>query len=227
MNKIKEFFKGSGKYFIILAIITIISADIYVIINKFTVKSDMWDYSYGVYRDRTELYYQGAKNDLVKAVDDYIDSIAPNSCLNGIRLVELCDKYNFDIKFALAQGQLESHFGTQGIASKTNMVWNVKAYDDKSAEDIIKDGGYRKHPDESIEPYLICLYKNYLVDGKTEKDMFISFTDMNGNRYASNPNYEENLWNIYNRIDKETDLTELINKFRKYKMICGKFDNKF
>ena len=179
-------------------------------------------YSYTVYRDRVELNYQGAKDDLVDLVESYIDSIAPSSCLNGIRLVELCDKYNFDIKFALAQGQLESHFGTMGIAAKTNSVWNVKAYDGKSAEQIIKDGDGKIHPDDSIEPYIKLLMSNYFVNGKTERDMLDKFVDVNGKRYATNPNYEEQLRSIYDKIGKETNIDELVSEFHKYKIITGK-----
>lgn len=182
-------------------------------------------YSYEVYRDRIELHYQGAKDALVDAVDHYIDSIAPGSSLNGIRLVEVCDEYEFDIKFALAQGQLESHFGTEGTAAKTNMVWNVGAFDNKSAEDIINDKNENtapKHPDNSIEPYIKLLYSTYFVDGKTEKDMFINYVDKNGKRYASNPQYEKILLGIYERIGKETNIDELIMEFKKYKIITGK-----
>ena len=183
------------------------------------------DYSYLIWRDRTELNYQGAKDDLVDIVDHYIDSIAPGSCLNGIRLVEVCEEYDFDIKFALAQGQLESHFGTEGVAAKTNMVWNVGAYDNKSAEDIINDKNKNtapSHPDESIEPYIKLLYANYLVNGKTEKDMFDNYVDAAGKRYASNVNYEKILYGIYERIGKETKIDQAIADFKRYKTLSGK-----
>ena len=183
------------------------------------------DYSYLIWRDRTELNYQGAKDDLVDIVDNYIDSIAPGSCLNGIRLVEVCEEYDFDIKFALAQGQLESHFGTEGVAAKTNMVWNVGAYDNKSAEDIINDKNKNtapSHPDESIEPYIKLLYANYLVNGKTEKDMFDNYVDAAGKRYASNVNYEKILYGIYERIGKETKIDQAIADFKRYKTLSGK-----
>lgn len=183
------------------------------------------DYSYLIWRDRTELNYQGAKDDLVDIVDNYIDSVAPGSCLNGIRLVEVCEEYDFDIKFALAQGQLESHFGTEGIAAKTNMVWNVGAFDNKSAEDIINDKNKNtapSHPDESIEPYIKLLYAKYLVDGKTEKDMFDNYVDIDGKRYASNVNYEKILYGIYERIGKETKIDQAIAEFKRYKTLSGK-----
>ena len=193
--------------------------------NGTSIIGGVKDYAYEVYRDRTELHYQGAKDALVDVVDAYIDSIAPGSGLNGIRLVEICDEYDFDIKFALAQGQLESHFGTEGVAAKTNMVWNVGAYDNKSAKQIIKDGNKNtapSHPDESIEPYIKLLYAKYLVNGKTEKDMFINYADSTGRRYASNPNYERALLGIYERIGKYTDIDAKIQEFRKYKIITGK-----
>lgn len=220
MEKIKRI-----KGYLITAIIAIACSTILTIgVHNSNLKY-MKDYSYEVYRDRMELHYEGVKDALVEAVDHYIDSIAPGSCLNGIRVVEICNEYEFDIMFALAQGQLESHFGTEGIAAKTNMVWNVGAFDNKSAEDIIKDKNKNtapSHPDKSIEPYIKLLYSTYLVDGKTEKDMFINYVDKNGKRYASNPNYERSLLGIYERMKKETNIDELIMEFKKYKIITGK-----
>lgn len=209
---------------VITAIIAIACSTILAIRVHNTSSVDK-DYSYLIWRDRTELNYQGAKDDLVDIVDHYIDSIAPGSCLNGIRLVEVCEEYDFDIKFALAQGQLESHFGTEGVAAKTNMVWNVGAYDNKSAEDIINDKNKNtapSHPDESIEPYIKLLYASYLVDGKTEKDMFDNYVDKDGKRYASNVNYEKILYGIYERIGRETKIDQAIADFKRYKTLSGK-----
>ena len=64
-----------------------------------------------------ELKLQGLKYDLVEAVDNYIQYVGPGSCLNGLVLVEAYELYNVDLKFALAQGHIESHFGTKGIAA--------------------------------------------------------------------------------------------------------------
>lgn len=224
MERIKRI-KGYLITAVITAVIAITCSTILAIRVHNTIPEYTKDYSYEVYRDRIELHYEGAKDALVDAVDHYIDSIAPGSCLNGIRVVEICDQYEFDIMFALAQGQLESHFGTEGIAAKTNMVWNVGAFDDKTAEDIINDKNEStapKHPDKSIEPYIKLLYSTYFVDGKTEKDMFINYVDKNGKRYASNPNYESSLLGIYERMGRETNIDELITEFKKYKIITGK-----
>ena len=213
------------KGYVITAICAVLCSTIVAMLVHHNAPDYTKDYSYKVWIDRTELHYQGAKDALVDVVDHYIDSVAPGSCLNGIRLVEVCDKYDFDIKFALAQGQLESHFGTEGVAAKTNMVWNVGAFDNKSADEIIKDKNKNtapSHPDESIEPYIKLLYATYLVDGKTEKDMFVNYVDVNNKRYASNPNYESILLGIYERIGKETDIDKCIREFKKYKTIYGR-----
>ena len=63
---------------------------------------------------------------------------------------------------------------------------------------------------------------NYFVNGKTERDMLDEFVDANGKRYATNPNYEEQLRSIYNKIGKETNIDELVSEFHKYKIITSK-----
>lgn len=178
-------------------------------------------YTYEVYRSRTELSMQGIKDDIVTEIDRYIDSVAPESCLNGIKLFELCDKYNIDVRFAMAQAQAESHFGTKGIAAKTNIVWNVRTYDNTTADEMISNGIKYSHPDNSIEPYLKLLSSDYLVDGKTEEDMFIEFVNSDGNRYASNEKYEDTLLNIYNSINTSTKLSILLKEYKKYQIILG------
>ena len=140
--------------------------------NKIYSDCGLTDYNYMIYRDRTELALDGCRDAIVTEIDEYIDSVASDSGLNGIKLFELCDKYDVDVRFAMAQAEAESHFGTRGVAAKTNMVWNVKAYDNRTADDMIKKGDAEKHPDMSIEPYLILLTTKYLVDDKNELDMF-------------------------------------------------------
>ena len=189
--------------------------------NKLCNNNGMSDYSYQIYRSRTELAMEGVKDNIVTEIDNYIDSVANDSGINGIRLFELCDKYGVDVRFAMAQAEAESHFGTKGVAAKTNMVWNVKAYDNRTADDMIKKGDAKTHPDMSIEPYLILLTNEYLVNGKTEYDMFDKFVDSNGKRYASNPNYETMVLNIYNRINENTKLKDLLKEYRRYKMILS------
>ena len=134
------------------------------------------------YMKELHVKYQGVKSDLVDATQNYIDSVAPNSNLRALILVEKCEEYKIPITFVLAQGELESKFGTTGLAYRTNSIWNVGAYDNYDIKDIkIK----YENPNDSVEPYLSLLNSNYL-NGKTIEDLFDSFTDINGNTVKAN-----------------------------------------
>lgn len=180
------------------------------------------NYSYSIFRSKAELSYYAVKDDLIKSIDEFIHTNAESSALNGFALLEGCDEYNVDVRFALAQGLVESHYGTEGIAAKTHGVFNVKAYDGRSAKDMLKKGDGYKHPDKSIKPYLELLTSRYLVGGKTEMDLLDKFVDGSGHRYASSTSYEASLRAAYNRILDETNISALYADYQKYKMICGK-----
>ena len=161
------------------------------------------------------------KCEIVCAIDDYIFGVAPTNKVDGMILFELCDQYGVDVRFALAQGQVESHFATKGTAKKTNSIFNVGAYDGHSARRQIRNGFGYADPNDSIEPYLILITTNYLVDGKTEQDLMLNYVNNLGMRYASNVRYERMLRNVYNRINKNTDLDILLAKYNEYKAIIG------
>lgn len=218
----KETVKKTLKYVaLVVSVIALTISTAVITHNRIYKDCGLTDYNYMIYRDRTELALDGCRDAIVEEIDNYIDSVAVESGLNGIKLFELCDKYGVDVRFAMAQAEAESHFGTKGMAAKTNIVWNVKTYDGDTVEDIKHRGDHFRHPDESIEPYLLLLVNNYFVDGKTEEDMFINFVNKDGKRYASNPKYETIVLNIYNRINNETKLKNLLKEYRRYKMILG------
>ena len=158
--------------------------------------------------------YQGVKSDLVDLTQHYIDSVAPNSGLRALILVENCEKYGIPITFTLAQGEIESHFGTKGLAYRTNSVWNVGAYDGHSLNDISHT---YSNPNDSIIPYLDLLTNNYLP-GKTVEDLFDSFTDINGNRYASDKYYETKLRDKVKYITDNYRIDELQSRLNYYKI---------
>lgn len=180
------------------------------------------NYSYTIFKSKAELSYYATKDDLVKCIDEYIHSIAEDSAMNGFALLENCDKYNVDVRFVIAQAQIEAHFATKGVAAKTHSAFNVLAYDGRSAEDMIKKGHAYKHPDESIEPYLKLLTTDYMVNGKTEMDLLDKFVNKAGKRYASSQTYEQALRSAYQTLITETNITALYSEYQKYKMICGK-----
>lgn len=166
------------------------------------------------YMKELHVKYQGVKSDLVDATQNYIDSIAPNSNLRALILVEKCEEYKIPITFVLAQGELESKFGTTGLAYRTNSIWNVGAYDNYAIKDIkIK----YENPNDSVEPYLNLLNSNYL-NGKTIEDLLDSFTDINGNRYATDKYYESKLKTIHNYILTNHSIDSLQARLNYYKI---------
>lgn len=193
----------------------------YKVIERKIEEHRLMNYPFEVMRHEAELSYNEYKSELVRVVKNYIDSVAPTSNLNGYAIVENCEKYDLDIKFVLAQGQIESHFGTTGMSVKTNSVFNVGAYDKLSVENV--NGKFKyKHPDYSIEPYMKLLYRDYISGSKTELDLMAKYVNKSGKRYASNANYERDILNLYQKIDKMTNISELQGEMRRYRIILGK-----
>lgn len=158
-------------------------------------------------------YTDSVKTQLITEVNTYINTIAPSSKLDGEIVVDKCCEYNVDIAFVLAQGQIESHFGTTGTARKTNSVFNVGAYDGYSAAKQRANGFGFSHPNESVEPYLILLTSNYLINGKTINDLMVSYINYLGMRYASDTRYEYMLRSVYNKINSKTNINSLYNEY--------------
>lgn len=185
-----------------------------------TIKYEKYSYPYDCMME-AELNYLETKTKLVKEVQNYISSVAPTSNVRGYAIVEECVKYNIDICFVLAQGEIESHFGTIGLGSKFNNVFNVDVHDKvKGKHDMNKKYIY-EYPNQSIEPYLQLLNKNYLVD-KLESDLMQNYVDINGSRYASDENYEEKMRFKYKHIIENTNITNLQMELRNYAIKCNR-----
>ena len=180
-------------------------------------KSDFW---YAIYQERTELKYWSSKDSLVTAIDNYIITTAPESTVDGLFLLNKCQEYNVDLVFVLAQATLESHFGTTGIAKKTNSVFNIGAYDGKSIYAISSKYKY-ENPNLSIDPYLTLLNDSYL-EGKSEEELLSNFVNKDGKRYASYKNYEKELQIIIKRIEDDTDIVKAYSRFLKYQNLSSR-----
>lgn len=182
-------------------------------------KYDKYCYAYDCMKE-AEITYWDYKVALVNEVQKYIEQVAPASNLRGYAIVEECEKYDVDICFVLAQGEIESHFGTKGIASKLNSVFNVGIYDGKTSEEI--DEKYRfEYPNESIEPYLKLLTTRYLVN-KLEHDLMHKFVDVNGNRYASDKDYEIKISSKYKSICENTKIQEYRDMMKSWAIKCNR-----
>jgi len=152
------------------------------------------------------------KSRLIEEVGIYIESHAPASTLTPEHLVDKCLQYDVDIIFVLSQGLLESHFGTKGLAAKTNSVWNVGAFDNQ----IPKNKFWYKTQDESLEPYLKLIKEDYLMAvthagdtiHKDIHDLVIkSYTNYAGKRFASAIGYENAMRKMMINIDMETSIS--------------------
>lgn len=203
----------------VFAVVCLIIQTVFMVRDEIE-KRNISNYPFTVMKHEAVLSYNEYKSRLVKEVKHYIDSVAPTSTLSGYAIVDLAEKYDLDIKFVLAQGQLESHFGTTGMAVKTNSVFNVGAYDSMKFENINGKFKYR-HPDFSIEPYMQLLYKNYITGSKTELDLMAKYVTKGGRRYSSNSNYEREMLALYKKIDETTGISRLQGEVRRYRIICG------
>jgi hypothetical protein len=135
-----------------------------------------------------------SKEKLIDEVDFYMKSIAPTEKLDARLLVHLCDQYEMDITFVIAQAILESHIGTKGRAIRTNSVWNVGTYDNGITHYTYPS------PNESIEPYLKLLKKRYMIKITARGDTLqrdignlivdSGFVNHEGKRFATSPVYE-------------------------------------
>ena len=163
-----------------------------------------------------ELDYYGAKNILVDTLNSYIQEIAPSTVMDAVEFVDMCDKYNMDLFFVVAQAQVESTFATKGLGQKMNSAFNVKAYDGKGSKYMDK----HHHPDESIEPYMMLVKKYYMGDSKTEMDLMNNYVDLNNKRYASNPDYETMMLSTYKKLVDRYG--RLYDDYLKYKTLAGK-----
>ena len=165
----KKFIGTHKSFFIKLILLCVCVFGTSIAVYHYIENRKLANYPYEILRHEAGLTYNEYKCELVKAVKHYIDSVAPTSSLNAYAVVDKCEQYDLDIKFVLAQGHLESHFGTTGMAAKTNSVFNVGAFDNATISEIHGKHKY-KHPDYSIEPYMQLLYKNYIGENKTELD---------------------------------------------------------
>lgn len=157
--------------------------------------------------------YEIARNQLAIEVDNYISSVAPKANIDAFLMVDLCWQYGVDIRFVLAQGQIESHFATKGTAARTLSIFNVGAYDGHSASRQKRNGFGYSDPNDSIEPYLQLITNEYMVDGKTESDLMQNYVNRLGMRYASNPRYERMLRSVYKRISNKPAFSIAYNNY--------------
>lgn len=193
--------------------ITIISAKTLVFLTaenpKVTIVEDNQnkEYQLAVTQHNTN------RNVLAVEVSNYIYSVAPTAEIDPFRFIDLCSEYEIDLIFAMAQGQLESHYATRGTATRTKSVFNVGAYDGHSSDRQKRNGFGYDDPNDSIEPYLQLIKNDYLVNNKTVQDLMSNYVNYLGMRYASNKKYESQMRSIYRRISSNASLVIAYENF--------------
>jgi len=131
-------------------------------------------------------------------------------------LVYNCYKYNFDLPLALAQLRCESHFGTTPRAKKTNSMFSIGAYDSG------KNGTWYESMDDSIEPYILIMKRDFLQNGKRTVDAILNpggFYRLFGARkarYARDPDYEDTLRSVRRGIIKRSPV--LAQEYNSYNL---------
>ena len=204
---------------IVLTIVATISVMNWFSINKTKIRQPEYSFTYDCVKE-AELKYYETKSLLCDEVQKYILSVAPTSNVRGYAIVEECERFNVDIKFVLAQAEIESHFATKGLGYKLNNIFNVGMYDDFNESEIADRYKY-DYPNQSIRPYLELLTRKYLVN-KLEVDLMDNYVDINGNRYASDVHYESKLREKHTFILMHTKIDLLQKQMHNYALKCNR-----
>lgn len=117
-------------------------------------------------------------------------------------ILNMCIKHNFDITLLLAQAKVESCFGTKGRSLRTKSVFGVGAYDNGV------NRYYYKHVNDSIEPYILLVKRDYLIN-KSVDELLDNYVNYRNERYASNIKYEKIVTKVRNRILLNTNIYNL------------------
>jgi flagellum-specific peptidoglycan hydrolase FlgJ len=169
------------------------------------------DKTFMVSDNYAETVKQRAEDQLIHEVDSFIKKTAPKCKLSSEFLVKKCLEYDIDISFVIAQGILESHLGTKGLATTTNSVWNVGTFDDGQIKYTYKTAN------ESLEPYLILLKEKYLIRLTAKGDTISrniyhltkdkGYVNLHGKRYATAVGYEAALRKTLISVNLQTSIS--------------------
>ena len=153
--------------------------------------------------NKKELLKENLKNDLTSEVSTYILNNSKHT--DKLFVTEISEHIvnkaldnHIDICFILAQGHLETAFGSYGIGKSKKSIFGVY----KHYESYI----------ECIDYYVYLLCNSYLVN-KTEKQLMNNYINKNGYRYAEDKNYEYKLKNYYSKVNNSTSISELQSKY--------------
>lgn len=116
--------------------------------------------------------------------------------LDPEQLVKTCQDNDFSLPFTMAVAHLESCFGANDRAQRTNSVFSVGSYDNGKNVCTYSD------PNQSIQPFINLIKSDYISDKKDLNALLNpgNFVNGSGNRYAKRGNYENQVKSIMKRI---------------------------
>lgn len=133
-----------------------------------------------------------------KTADQYLNSPAFKGTKLTGKMLEVAARQTYantgrvvPLDLALAQAQIETRFGH--TAKSKNNIYNIGNTD---AGDVVNFDS----PQNNVNTYYHTIATNYLGKDKKVEDILKSFTDVNGNRYASDPLYEKKISSQMNYI---------------------------
>ena len=152
---------------------------------------------------KKEILKENLKNDLTNEVSTYILDNSRHTDTSFVteiseHIVNRALDNHIDICFILAQGHLETSFGSYGIGKSKKSIFGVYKH-------------YNSYT-ECIDYYVYLLRSNYLVN-KTETQLMNNYVNKNGYRYAEDKKYEHKLKNYYSKVNKSTSISELQSKY--------------
>ena len=153
--------------------------------------------------DKKEILKENLKNDLTNEVSTCILDNSRHTDTSFVieiseHIVNRALDNHIDICFILAQGHLETSFGSYGIGKSKKSIFGVYKH-------------YNSYT-ECIDYYVYLLRSNYLVN-KTETQLMNNYVNKNGYRYAEDKKYEHKLKNYYSKVNKSTSISELQSKY--------------
>ena len=157
-----------------------------------------------VAKDMREKFFidtlRSMKTDLIAKVNGYIKGVAPRSKMSGENIVDLCIKHDFDITLLLAQGHLETHFGTY-----SNSCFGVSGRRHR-----------HRHPDDSVEEYIILMKQSYISRRTTEQALAANMNKEGSKKffYSESSNYGKTVAGIRRKIIKRTDLKNIFDNYK-------------
>ena len=152
---------------------------------------------------KKEILKENLKNDLTNEVSTYILDNSRHTDTSFVteiseHIVNRALDNHIDICFILAQGHLETCFGSYGIGKSKKSIFGVYKH-------------YNSYI-ECIDYYVYLLRNNYLVN-KTEMQLMNNYVNKHGYRYAEDKKYEHWLKNYYSKVNKSTSISELQSKY--------------